>query len=476
MPNTKNVYLSFAEIAAENPEEKAIIFTDMTITYGQLKRLADAFAMKMAGAGVTSKSTLMLHSADLPVVVATLLGASRLGAAVVQYIDGFPLPDGVSLTHHFHTAGGEFPAPEGSNLISADWSPALIQGTIPDVATTDDHAPWLFVFTSGTTGNPKLVGLSQAMVHDRSKAVADEFVAGKTRFACLFPRDSRPFMTRAFAALLNGATIVDGRDPDFWQSSGVTMVSGSVAQMVPFFRNLSLSPLLAHAEIMGAKPLASDVRLLLNSFETVEDVIGASEANKFFANVSTLAPDGMMEIRGKLRDSMIEIVDANGKPVPAGEEGVLRLKNKYLAKSYVGDREASDIAFRDGWFYPGDVASWGPGGILRIQNRDDNVINIRGVKLNALILDQIFRSVEGIRDAVCFKNPKANAADELFAFIVFEESTNKLQATESARFLCREKLGEAMVPRIIREVAGIPRKADGMPDRKACADIILKFQ
>lgn len=476
MPSSNNVFAAFAERAAQNPSADALIFTDMTMSYGQLKRLAIAFSIHMANAGVNSNSTLMLQSADLPVVLATLFAASRLGARVLQYNDDIPLPEGIYVTHNFHTVDPAQPSPKGSIEINAGWSPTHTQGEVSEDKLDDGDVPWLFVFTSGTTGNPKFVGLSQAMVCARSKAVADEFVAGKTRFASLIPCDTRPFIARAMGALLNGAVIVGGHDVDFWIRAGVTMVSGSAGQMVPFFKNLNVSARFAIAEVLGSKPLASDVRILLNSFKIVQDVVGASEANKVFANVSTLTPDGRVVSKGVKRDTEISMVDADGNPVPPGQEGILRLKNGYLAKAYIGDPEASALAFRDGWFYPGDVASWGDEGTLRIQNRNDNVVNIRGLKVNAFAIDQIFKSVDGIRDAVCFRNPKPNAVDELFAFVVFGEGANRLQATESARFLCREKLGESMVPRIIRAVGGIPRKPDGAPDRKACADIILKMQ
>jgi acyl-CoA synthetase (AMP-forming)/AMP-acid ligase II len=476
MTTNKNVFETFTATAALNPGADALVFADVTISYEQLKNLTLAFATRMAEHSVDSSALVTLQSVDLPVVMAFLLASAKLGARVLQYNDGIPLPKELSVTHTFYTVDPTQPAPNNAIEINANWSPALTPVGVREVDTQDRQGPWLYLYTSGTTGNPKFVALTQQMVVERSEAVADDFKAGQTRFASLIPCDTRPFISRALGALLNGAIIVGGHDIDFWRLSGVTMVSGSVGQMVPFFKDLQVSPRFQVAEVLGSKPLASDIRLLLNSFETVQDVIGASEANKVFANISTLQPDGTVKTIGAKRDTEIMIIDADGKPVSDGQSGTLRLKNNYLVQSYVGDEEATKLAFRDGWFYPGDIASWGSDGTLLIKNRDDNVLNIRGLKINALAIDQILKSVDGISDAICFKNPKSSAIDELFAFIVFRESANRLQATESARFLCREKLGDAMVPRIIREVAGIPRRADGSPDRKACADIILRMQ
>ena len=192
--------------------------------------------------------------------------------------------------------------------------------------------------------------------------------------------------------------------------------------------------------------LKSDARRLLQSFETVQDVFGATEANKIFANVSTLSAEGTVETKGQMRDTSVEIVDVDGSPAAPGIDGILRVRNAYMAKGYLGDAAAGQQAFRDGWFYPGDVASWGPEGTLLIRDRTGNVFNIGGLKINALIVDQIFRSVNGILDAACFKNPKDGAIDELFAFVVFADGCNRIQAAEIARQRCRERLGQVLVP------------------------------
>jgi len=227
---------------------------------------------------------------------------------------------------------------------------------------------------------------------------------------------------------------------------------------------------------MGSRLAATDTRLLLRSFETVQDVFGAAEANKLFANVSSMDDKEDVRTKGQLRDSEIELVDIDGKQVPEGREGIVRVRNNYMAHGYLGDFETGSSTFRDGWFYSGDVAAWGKHGTLQIRDRSDDVLNIGGAKINALVIDNIFRSVDGIRDAICFKNPKTDGKDELFAFVVFAEGCNRLQAIESARFHCREKLGEAMVPRVVQSIAGVPRRADGSPNRSACAELIQSIR
>ena len=211
MPQNASIYGAFLRQVRASPHADAIVFPEMTFSFEQMNRLAMAFASQMNAAGVGANSTLTLQSSEPSVVLATLLAASYLGAAIVQDNDGLILPKSLSVTHHFHTVeAGRTPA-EGSRLIDSTWSPAANSGNFPDAAEQDCEKPWLYVYTSGTTGAPKFIALSQRMVCDRSMAVADDFLTGQTRFASLAPSNTRPFMARGLAALLNGATIVGGK-------------------------------------------------------------------------------------------------------------------------------------------------------------------------------------------------------------------------------------------------------------------------
>lgn len=474
MQAKRNVYRAFIRQVQEHPDTPAIVFPDLSFSYDKLNRLAIAFADKMSNAGVGKDATIMVHCSDPLIVIAALLAASRLGASIVQDNEGLSLPPDLTVTHHFHTIEPERTPVAGSVLIDAQWSPS--QNTRQtEVAEVDPEKPWLYVYTSGTTGVPKFLAWTQRMVCDRSQAVAVDFQSGKTRFASLMPCNSRAFIARAMAALLNGATIIEGKDIEFWRQAGVTMVSGSVAQMLGFFGRHAPARRFPLAEVFGSKLSKPDTQKLLKSFECVHDVFGASEANKLFANVSSLAEDGSVVTRGQPLDSTIEIVDVDGKVTPSGTPGILRIRNPYLATGYLSDATATLESFRDGWFYPGDVAAWGERGTLEIFNRTDNILNIGGVKINALILDHVLRSVSGIRDAACFKHPRIDAPNQLFAFVVFEEGCNRRQVMEIARQQCHAKLGPAMVPGAIRGIGGIPRTPDGMPDRQACAALLLKI-
>lgn len=469
------VYHAFSKQALDRPDAPALIFPDLTFTYARFDRLVRTFAHKFQNEfGVDQNSLLILQSSEMATVLGVYLAASALGAAVVERNDSDIVPAGYQLTHHFHTGVTKSSYPANSVRIDQEWSPARY----PDVRIIeneiDENKPFQFNFSSGTTGLPKIIPLSHRTVLKRSLAAHFDFKPEHTRFATLLTVGFRPFMARALAALVNGATILDGTDPIFWIEKGATLVSGSVKQMVSKFDRTTLPVKIREAEVLGARLSWHDARLLLRSFEEVQDAIGASEASKFYVNVHKLNGDTHI-VQGRKLDTDVEIIDVLSGQVTETEEGVLRVRNPYLASGYIDAVEEEANTFRDGWFYTGDTARWKSNGVLDIGERTNNVINIGGTKIHAGLIDRVLSTTRGIRDAVAFKNPKPDAKDEVFAFVVFEDGINQLQAAEVAKLRVEELLGNNFVPRVIRGVAGLPRLSDGTADRKACADFILEL-
>jgi acyl-CoA synthetase (AMP-forming)/AMP-acid ligase II len=49
---------------------------------------------------------------------------------------------------------------------------------------------------------------------------------------------------------------------------------------------------------------------------------------------------------------VVEIVDEQGRALPPGQEGNVRIRSDYGVKEYVDDPSETQRAFRNGWFYP----------------------------------------------------------------------------------------------------------------------------
>jgi acyl-coenzyme A synthetase/AMP-(fatty) acid ligase len=468
--------LSYGQIAKENPEFPAIIREHRVISHSDFWQVVRSFAFRLRSEGVTAGSLIALNSADILPSLATLFASSLLGSRFVVASKLLAAAKVLQPTHFFRSPEVTGKRRVNFKLIDDSWMPTEHTRALPD-DFTDCLAPdadWLYLHTSGTTGRAKYIALSERTVRDRTAAVAADFPFQQTTFATTFKSTSRPFFARAIATLMNAGAIVDSRDLNFWTKAGVNLVCGSPLQVVEFMDGSNLSPPIARIEVSGAKLPQEAALVLLNNFNLVVDVYGAAETSKTFENRVMRDAQGRVTKKGRRLDSEVEIVSAQGYPCKAGEVGSVRIRNPYMVDGYLNAPEASAKSFRDGWFYPGDIATWGENGELVVIGREDDVLNIGGYKLNAGMLDMLFSAVPGIHEAISFLNPKPNAVEKVLVFVVFEKEAVRANVVDTACKLAKTKLGLLLTPSSIRGVAAIPRTEDGEPDRAACRKMVLE--
>ena len=212
--------------ARRNPELLAIISDPVTLNYQQFSGLIICFANRMKERGIGSGSFVALNSASISVVAPAILACSLLGARWVAGYNAKLLPKELPVTH-FLTDQPE----TGTNRISIDKKWYDISETNVSVENISLDEPFFFTATSGTTGAPKFVSFSRRTLLKRAISTRDDFQEGKTVFCALFLANAYPFITRFLSAFVNGATVLESRDPKIWDVCGVNHLYGSGAQV-----------------------------------------------------------------------------------------------------------------------------------------------------------------------------------------------------------------------------------------------------
>jgi acyl-CoA synthetase (AMP-forming)/AMP-acid ligase II len=474
-----NIGRNFARVANKNPNHEAIVAADITLSYSKLWRIVRGFATRMQEIGINRDSTVAVHSSDMIACIASMMATSLLGARYVSLEKRLLGDSTVSPTHFLCSPDVSPYAGANYYMMDASWPQAAAPAPNSDgsefAGYADADDPWWYVHTSGTTGEPKYLIISQRDVYYRSLAVRDDFRSLHSRFCSLFPCNTRPFFARANAALLNACTIVDSIDISFMQAHGVNLICGAPRTAVGWLGGRRISPKIAVLQVSGAKLSDVDAAFLLQSFETVEDVYGASETNKSFVNVKALAGGGLTT-RGRPLDSEVQIVGSNGALITApGLQGSVRIRNNYMASAYIGAPKASERAFRDGWFYPGDLASWGPSGELVVAGRVDEIINLGGVKVDPASIDETLCSVEGISSAATFCDPTEPTPPRLMAMVTIANLAEADKCVAAAHLACSKRFGSDVAPRVIIVVPSIPMTSDGAPRRTECQRLAHSF-
>jgi acyl-CoA synthetase (AMP-forming)/AMP-acid ligase II len=157
----------------------------------------------------------------------------------------------------------------------------------------------------------------------------------------------------------------------------------------------------------------------------------------------------------------VEVVDARDRPLPAGEAGILRIKAEGQFSGYLDDAATTAATLKDGWFYPGDYASLTQDGMLVIEGRIAETINLGGVKIDPAAIDETARTSVGVLDAAAFAVPDANGIDRPWIAVVRGEdfSAARLLALLQSRWPALRDLKIASIDVIPRnEMVKVERR------------------
>jgi acyl-coenzyme A synthetase/AMP-(fatty) acid ligase len=468
MTHAHNIAFAFDELVRQMPDRAAIIAEDITLTYDKLSRIVERFAAQMQHIGIGRSSVVGIDTTDMIVSVASIFALSRLGAAYIPLDHDFAKGGRQDITHFLRSP--ERPASPGLPWVMMDesWSPKVastVSTTIRAPGFAGLDAPCWILGSSGTTGRPKFVTIDQETVWKRVTVVQSDYSEGDTRLFLLFGCNTRPFAIRAVAALLSGNSIIDSHSVPFLQSHGVNMVCGSPVQLVEWLRSRKVFPKIARLQVSGAKLDERASHTLLDSFEVVEDVYGSSETIVVHVN-HLRRSNGQIERSGRTVASVVEIVDETGASVAEGDSGTVRIRNDHMARGYDGLPEETARRFRDGWFYPGDIGTWGPNGVLRIVGRNDDVVNLGGRKVNLADLDASLRSVGTVAAACCFADHTGGPQGRLAACLLLRPDAPVAETVKAAWTACAREFGENIAPASILVLDDMPLTQDGMPRRQ----------
>src|SRR5262249_54266359 len=130
-------------------------------------------------------------------------------------------------------------------------------------------------------------------------------------------------------------------------------------------------------------------------------------------------------------DRTIEIVDENGNK---SREGELRiLLTEIDCTSYLDDEEASAKVFRNGFFYPGDMAVRRADGRIRILGRVDDVVNVQGMKAPVAPIEHKIQQLLGVDEVCVFSGLNAAGNEEIAVAVQSSRQLSKSELEAVAR-------------------------------------------
>ena len=154
--------------------------------------------------------------------------------------------------------------------------------------------------------------------------------------------------------------------------------------------------------------------------------------------------------------AQIQVVDENDHPVPAETIGVVRIRSRHQVSGYFRDEERTQRCFRNDWFYPGDLGGFDEEGLLYIEGRADEQLNIGGFKVNPEEIEAILSRHAEVVEAGVFVLSGTEGNEQLAAAVVLRAGS---QISEVEAHV-RAQLGP-VVPARYFVVTSLPRTLTG---------------
>lgn len=277
------------------------------------------------------------------------------------------------------------------------------------------QCPALMLFTSGTTGHPKGVLLSQsALLANAQSMIANFGLSGNTQLAIMPLFHAHAFGFGLMTSLLSGSHLVltRGLSPSLWaraineQSVSFTSLAPPLLQMllrmrvkqrdVPSLRAILVSsaPLLRHqAQVFIER---TGIRLIhgwgLSEYTNFATCLRVGAEDEYYQNA--LIQTNHFSVGHALDGTQIQIRSVDGAVLDEGKEGELWVRGSSMMLGYHNNDAATQTAIQNGWLRTGDLGYWqsSPEGVQHfISGRIKEIIIRGGEKIVPMAVEAMLR-------------------------------------------------------------------------------------
>jgi acyl-CoA synthetase (AMP-forming)/AMP-acid ligase II len=479
--------------AQRNPDGVAIHYGERQYSWSQwAQRIRQAAGALRAG-GIDPGQRIAFLDKNHPGCLETLVGAASIGA-VATIVNWRVLGD--ELAHVLNDSGARL------LFVGAELQPAFeaVRANVPGLERVvvvggpdDEYESWLgaatpvtadpavddtetalVIYSSGTTGRPKGVLLSQrALVnHIVNCAPPFPFADGDANLVAM-PLFHVGGVAYSFFGIRAGVPTFLTREPEAATLIGAVKAGATHAFFVPpviaRFLDAGAADAIAGLRyiVYGAAPMP--VPLLQKALATWPDtnfvqvygqteLCGAITALEAADHRDPARPHLLMSAGKAAPGSEIRIVNSETlEPVANGEAGEIWVRSNQAMSGYLNRPEATaQTITADDWVRTGDIGRLDDDGYLYIEDRLKDMIITGGENVYGPEVESVLLEHPSIADAAIIGVPDDFWGESVKAIVV----ADGLTADEVIAF-CREHLAAYKCPRTVDFVEALPRNASG---------------
>ncbi|MEO6889500.1 MAG: long-chain-fatty-acid--CoA ligase [Ktedonobacteraceae bacterium] len=223
----------------------------------------------------------------------------------------------------------------------------------------------------------------------------------------------------------------------------------------------------------GAPPAAATIERIEGELGwEITQVYGLTETAPFITiceprpEHAALSPQARATIKARQGVELITsgellVVDPQDQEVPhdGATLGEIVARGNVVMQGYYNDPEATERAFRGGWFHTGDAAVIHPDGYVEIRDRMKDVIISGGENISSVEVEAMLLRHPAVQEAAVVGLPDTQWGEAPHAFVVLKAGQSATE--EELRTFVRDHMAHFKVPKSFTFVDELPKTATG---------------
>ena len=486
-PKNRNIGELFDEQVKANPSKIAIGFEDERLTYEELNNRANKIASRLIELGVGENEYVgILAEKDINTIPA-LLGIIKIGAAYLPLDPKNPESRQNYILKDSKSDIVLIPRKDEKYYFDDVKTLELDKLIVEDISTENPKPVGnssntaYAMYTSGTTGKPKGVIISQKniirLVKNSNYADFADLTVLQTGSLTF---DASTF--EIWGAILNGGTVylVNSNvlsDVDLLKEKIDEYEIDTIFLTVALFNQIvSINPnefdRLNYLLVGGEKMSSKYVRMLkeVNKNTNIANIYGPTESTTF-ATVYFTGDEVEDDIPiGKpISNTTAYIINNDDELCGIGMPGELYLGGDGLAKGYLNRDDLTKESFVDNPFVngeiiykTGDLVKWSEDGNINYLGRIDEQVKIRGFRIELEEISAKILELDEAQEAVTIVHELDN--EKIITSYIVE---NEKISSDKIKVELQKDLPDYMIPRHILPIDSIPLNKNGKVDKRA---------
>ncbi len=508
-------YFLYRNLEEGRENKTCLYYEDQKFTYQEVAAAANHTGNALRESGLDIEERVLIVLPDCPEFVSTWFGAARIGAVITMVNPLLPADDykyyldytraRVAVIHNsqfetFRQAAEDSrylrsvlvvgskdeplkQAARGPRWLSFEQvSDAQPNECAPADTHRDDIAIWLF--TSGSTGNPKgAVHLQHDLPYNTEVFAKATIGVNENDLTVSVPKLFFGYATGTnllFPFAVGGATALfsERSTPEKlfamierYRPTILTTVPTMINSMLNAIETGERSPDLSCLRFCYSAGEALPIELYERWMKTcgVEIYDGIGSAEMFHIYISNRPGDVKPGSLGKVVSGyQAKIVDADGQQLSTGEMGTLKIKGDSASLCYWNAQDKSKEVFAGDWCTTGDQFHVDSEGYYWYHGRTDDMLKVSGIFVAPAEIENCLLQHQVVLECAVIGHDGGDGLVKPKAFVVLRNTagTPEDELANELKDFVKSHLAVYKYPRWVQFVTSLPKNDRGKIDRK----------